>query len=164
MEPRRTPRFFFRQTILPILVLVIASILAYLALIQPWSLRQASFCALRSLHPQPPEAAPAIFQLLKDPAQILKLQAIQYFVAQTNPIVLPALAMQLNESDSNSVTEAISQLAVFGARASASVPRLRQLCEDARPDVRLAATNALQAITGRAAQLAASELVPRPPF
>ncbi|HTX92126.1 MAG TPA: HDIG domain-containing protein [Anaerolineales bacterium] len=42
MEPRRTPRFFFRQTILPILVLVIASILAYLALIQPWSLRQAS--------------------------------------------------------------------------------------------------------------------------
>ena len=40
--PRRSPRIFSRQSFLPILVLVCVSILAYLALIQPWSLRQAS--------------------------------------------------------------------------------------------------------------------------
>jgi putative nucleotidyltransferase with HDIG domain len=39
---RRSPRTFSRQSILPTLVLVCVSILSYLALIQPWSLRQTS--------------------------------------------------------------------------------------------------------------------------
>ncbi len=40
--PRRSSRFFSRKNILPNLVLVCAAILSYLALIQPWSLRQTS--------------------------------------------------------------------------------------------------------------------------
>ena len=39
---RQSPRFFSRQVLLPLLVLVCVSILSYLALIQPWSLRQTS--------------------------------------------------------------------------------------------------------------------------
>jgi membrane-associated HD superfamily phosphohydrolase len=41
-SPRPSARFFSRQTILPILVLVCTSILVYLALIQSWSLRETS--------------------------------------------------------------------------------------------------------------------------
>jgi cyclic-di-AMP phosphodiesterase PgpH len=41
-SPRPSSHFFSRQTLLPILVLVCTSILAYLALIQPWSLRETS--------------------------------------------------------------------------------------------------------------------------
>jgi membrane-associated HD superfamily phosphohydrolase len=37
---RQSPRFFSRQVLLPVLVLVSVTILSYLALIQPWSLRQ----------------------------------------------------------------------------------------------------------------------------
>ena len=40
--PRPASHFFSRQTLLPILVLVCTSILAYLAIIQPWSLRETS--------------------------------------------------------------------------------------------------------------------------
>jgi cyclic-di-AMP phosphodiesterase PgpH len=39
-SPRQLPRFFSRQVLLPVLVLVSVTILSYLALIQPWSLRQ----------------------------------------------------------------------------------------------------------------------------
>ena len=42
MDSHRSSRLLFRQTILPILVLVCTSILAYLAIVQPWSLRQIS--------------------------------------------------------------------------------------------------------------------------
>jgi putative nucleotidyltransferase with HDIG domain len=42
MDPPRSPRFFSRRTLLPILVLVCTSILAYVAIVQPWSLRQIS--------------------------------------------------------------------------------------------------------------------------
>ena len=41
-SPRQSPRFFSRRIFLPTLVLVCAAILSYLALIQPWSLRQTS--------------------------------------------------------------------------------------------------------------------------
>ena len=41
-SPRQSPGIFSRQIILPTLVLVCATILSYLALIQPWSLRQTS--------------------------------------------------------------------------------------------------------------------------
>ena len=39
---RQSPRFFSRQVLLPVLVLVCVTILSYLALIQPWSLRQTT--------------------------------------------------------------------------------------------------------------------------
>ena len=39
---RQSPRFFSRQGFLPVLVLVCVTILSYLALIQPWSLRQTT--------------------------------------------------------------------------------------------------------------------------
>jgi cyclic-di-AMP phosphodiesterase PgpH len=42
MNFSRSPRFFPRQTFFPSLVLVCISILAYIAIIQPWSLRQMS--------------------------------------------------------------------------------------------------------------------------
>jgi putative nucleotidyltransferase with HDIG domain len=42
MDTHRSSRFSFRKTILPILVLVFTSILAYFAIVQPWSLRQIS--------------------------------------------------------------------------------------------------------------------------
>ena len=42
MDSSRSSRFFSRRTFLPTLVLVCTSILAYLAIIQPWSLRQIS--------------------------------------------------------------------------------------------------------------------------
>lgn len=42
MDSPRSPRFVPRPNFLPILVLVCISILAYLAIIQPWSLRQNS--------------------------------------------------------------------------------------------------------------------------
>jgi len=38
----QSPRFFSRQGLLPVLVLVCVTILSYLALIQPWSLRQTT--------------------------------------------------------------------------------------------------------------------------
>ena len=41
-SPRKSPRFFSRRVLLPILVLGCVTILSYLALIQPWSLRQTS--------------------------------------------------------------------------------------------------------------------------
>jgi cyclic-di-AMP phosphodiesterase PgpH len=41
-SPRQSPRFFSRQVLLPILVLVCVTILSYLALVQPWSLRQTT--------------------------------------------------------------------------------------------------------------------------
>ena len=40
--PRKSPRFFSRQVLLPLLVLGCVTILSYLALIQPWSLRQTT--------------------------------------------------------------------------------------------------------------------------
>ena len=40
--PRRSPPFFSRQSLLPILILVCTSILAYLAMIQSWSLRPSN--------------------------------------------------------------------------------------------------------------------------
>jgi putative nucleotidyltransferase with HDIG domain len=39
---RQSPRFFSRQVLLPVLVLVCVTILSYLALIQTWSLRQTT--------------------------------------------------------------------------------------------------------------------------
>ena len=41
-SPTQLPRTFFKRIILPALVLVCITILSYLALIQPWSLRQTS--------------------------------------------------------------------------------------------------------------------------
>jgi putative nucleotidyltransferase with HDIG domain len=41
-SPRQSPRFFSHRVLLPTLVLACVTILSYLALIQPWSLRQAS--------------------------------------------------------------------------------------------------------------------------
>jgi putative nucleotidyltransferase with HDIG domain len=41
-SPTQLPRTFFQRIILPALVLVCIAILSYVALIQPWSLRQAS--------------------------------------------------------------------------------------------------------------------------
>ena len=41
-SPRRLPRLFFRSVFLSNLILVCASILTFILLIQPWSLRQAS--------------------------------------------------------------------------------------------------------------------------
>jgi cyclic-di-AMP phosphodiesterase PgpH len=41
-SPNQLPRTFFQRIILPALVLVCITILSYLALIQPWSLRQTS--------------------------------------------------------------------------------------------------------------------------
>ena len=41
-SPRSSSNFFSRQTFLPIVVLVCTSILTYLAIIQPWSLRESS--------------------------------------------------------------------------------------------------------------------------
>lgn len=41
-SPRQAPRFFSRQVLLPALVLGCVTILSYLALIQPWSLRQTT--------------------------------------------------------------------------------------------------------------------------
>ena len=41
-SPSPSSRFFSRQTLLPVLVLVCTSVLAYLALIQSWSLRGTS--------------------------------------------------------------------------------------------------------------------------
>jgi len=41
-SPRQSPHFFSRQVLLPALVLVSVTILSYLALIQPWSLRQTT--------------------------------------------------------------------------------------------------------------------------
>jgi|GEM_PF-3613845 len=38
----RSPHFFSRQVLLPVLVLVCVSVLSYLALVQPWSLRQTT--------------------------------------------------------------------------------------------------------------------------
>ena len=40
MESRRFSRIFSRQTFLPVLVLICVSILAYVTIVQPWSLRQ----------------------------------------------------------------------------------------------------------------------------
>ena len=42
MDSPRSPRFFSRRTLLPLLVLACISILAYVAIVQPWSLRQIS--------------------------------------------------------------------------------------------------------------------------
>ncbi len=41
-SPNQLPRTFFKRIILPALVLVCITVLSYLALIQPWSLRQTS--------------------------------------------------------------------------------------------------------------------------
>jgi putative nucleotidyltransferase with HDIG domain len=41
-SPSQKPRTFFSRVILPTLVLVCAAILSYIALVQPWSLRQTS--------------------------------------------------------------------------------------------------------------------------
>ena len=41
-SPRELPRFFSRKALLPRLVLVCVTILSYLSLIQPWSLRQTT--------------------------------------------------------------------------------------------------------------------------
>ena len=41
-SPRQPPRFFSRRVLFPTLALVCVTILSYLALVQPWSLRQTS--------------------------------------------------------------------------------------------------------------------------
>ena len=42
MASPRSSRFFSRRTLLPTLLLACISILAYIAIVQPWSLRQIS--------------------------------------------------------------------------------------------------------------------------
>jgi hypothetical protein len=70
-------------------------------------------------------------------------------VSQTNPLAIPLLNQRLQSKDSYVVTKAAAQIAIFGAAAAASEPRLTQLLDDPLLTVRRAATNALISITGQ---------------
>ena len=114
-----------------------------------WTMRVASLGALEALKPPPPEAVPAVLKLANDSNEMVRAGAIHYLVAQTNAIVIPLLDKQLHDQDSYTITAAASQIGVFGAAASASAPRLRQLLDNPVLTVRQAASNALLGITGQ---------------
>jgi len=116
---------------------------------QEGTMRLAAMNALAALHPPPPEAAPAFVRLLNDSDGMVSGRAMSCLVAQTNVIVLPMLDQRLHDKDSYVVAEAAAQVGVFGAAAAASVPRLKELLDAPLLTVRLAATNALFAITGQ---------------
>jgi putative nucleotidyltransferase with HDIG domain len=73
VSPRSSSRFFSRQTILPIIVLVCTGILAYIALIQPWSLRETSL---------PLEVGDVASQDLNAPENIQYVSEVQTAAAQ----------------------------------------------------------------------------------
>ena len=116
---------------------------------EKWTMRLAAIYALAALRPPPPDAEPVFVQLLNDSDEDVRRGAMHSLVAQTNPVVIPVLDKQLHDKDSYVVTEAATQIGVFGAAASASEPRLRELRDAPLLTVRQAATNALLAITGQ---------------
>jgi HEAT repeat protein len=116
---------------------------------QEWTMRLAALNALAALQPPPPEATSVFIRLLKDANGMVSDAAMNYLVLQTNTAVIPVLDKDLHEKDSYAVTKAISRIAVFGAAAGGSEPRLRQLLNDPIFTVREAATNALAAMTGQ---------------
>jgi hypothetical protein len=120
-------------------------------------MRLAAINALAALRPPPPEAVPVFVQLLNDSDENVRRGAMHSLVAQTNPIVIPVLDKQLHDKDSYVVTGAAAQIGVFGAAASASEPRLRELLDAPLLTVRQAATNALAAITGQSLPHSAPE-------
>ncbi len=122
-----------------------------------WTMRLAAVNALAALRPPPPEAVPALVRLLNDSNENVREEAMHSLVAQTNTSVLPMLDKWLRDKDSYVVTEAATQIGVFGTNAAASEPRLRELLDAPSMTVRQAATNALAAITGRSASGSAPE-------
>jgi len=114
-----------------------------------WTMRLAALNALAALQPQPSDASAVFVRFLNDSNGMVSEAAMNHLVEQTNPVTLPVLDKQLNEKDSYVVIVAASHLAKFGAAATGSVPRLKQLLNDPLSTVRQAATNALAAITGQ---------------
>lgn len=113
------------------------------------TMRSAAIAALGALRPPPPEAAPAFVQLLTDPNDSVSEAAMNWLVEQGHAVVIPVLDKQLHDKDSYVVTTAASHLGTFGAAAAGSAPRLKELLNDPLITVRMAATNALAAITGQ---------------
>lgn len=114
-----------------------------------WTMRSAGIMALAALRPSPPEAASTYVRLLTDSNRTVREEAMRCLVAQTNAAALPMLNKQLNDKDSYVVTLAAINLAAFGPAAAGSAPRLKQLLDDPLITVRVAATNALDAIAGQ---------------
>jgi hypothetical protein len=113
-------------------------------------MRHIALDTVNGLHPLPREATLAFFGLLCDPDQSVRNRAQDCLVARTNTIVLPMLDIQLHDADSFVVAKALRDISIFGKDATGSVPRVRELCTNFYPHVRIAATNALHAITGEA--------------
>jgi hypothetical protein len=124
---------------------------------QEWTMRLAAIDALAVLRPIPPEAVTAFVRLVNDPNGMVSDAAMKCLVARTNALAIPLLDKQLQNKDKYVVTEAASQIGVFGAAAAASEPHLRELLNDPLFTVREAATNALAAITGHLPSLSAPE-------
>ena len=112
--------------------------------------RKLAARSLEALHPPPPETTEALLRLLNDEDEFVRDQAMQYFFSRSNPIVIPVLEDQLRETNTFYLTWTSVWLARYGRAAAGAAPRLRELCDSPSRGIRMAATNALVAITGEA--------------
>jgi cyclic-di-AMP phosphodiesterase PgpH len=98
-SPIQPPRFFSRQVLLPILVLVCATILSYLALIQPWSLRQTSLPLavgdVASQDLRAPHEIKYVSNVLTDAARAEAERAVAPVYVPPDPAIARAQAQQL---------------------------------------------------------------------
>ncbi len=111
--PRRTPRFFSRQILLPALILVCTGILAYLALIQSWSLRQSSPpLAVGDVAPQD-LSAPRNIQFVSDVLTAAAQEEAERAVAPVYISPDPAIA-RTQIASLSTILDALSQIRING--------------------------------------------------
>ncbi len=97
--PRQSPRFFSRDFLLPILVLGCVSILAYLSLIQPWSLRQTSLSlevgGVASQDLRAPQDLQYVSKVLTDAAKVAAERSVAPVYLAPDPSIGRAQASAL---------------------------------------------------------------------
>jgi hypothetical protein len=104
---------------------------------------------LSAVRPAPSKVVAALLAALGNPDAEVREPAWKWLLLQTNAFAIPYLNEALYDSDPAVLCDAAARLGAFGADASGSINRLRQLCTDPMVTIRLAATNALCGIAGQ---------------
>jgi HEAT repeats len=120
--------------------------------------RHVAMFALIRLHAMATEALSELTKCLKDPDPFVRADAIETLggIDAEPERVVPVLVAVLeahanNREDWYPTHAAINVLSSFGASAKGAVPFLNVLLDDPKPEVRVAATNALEQIDPEAA-------------
>jgi HEAT repeat protein len=110
----------------------------------------AAIC-LSSIGPAAEEATPALLQNLEDPKTQLKALTALRSISKKPDLVVSVLIGFLSSTNPSQQCWALSSLSDLEAAARTAVPKVLELLDAARPDIRQAATNALKQIDPEAA-------------